>query len=550
MNPQQHTLATLLLDCGLIDADVLAVAQAEQLHSGLALGPQLLALGLVDETRLAHAMADFAGETEAAPSRLEPDPAAVALMPENMAREWQVCPVAWQAHVGVLLLALSTPKPLTALDRLRWQLAGVRALRVCYVAQSTLQSWQDACYPRQLQIDPLLAALDAGDTQGAANPVAQLVQQLLDHALHQRASDVHFEPEAAFVRIRYRVDGVMVPVRILHSRFWSPMLVRLKGLAGMDITETRRAQDGRFSLASGVDIRAASLPVVHGENLVLRLLERNRALLQLHELGLSEQALAALQALIRRPAGLILLTGPTGSGKTSTLYSILAHLNSSMVNIMTLEDPVEYKLAGVRQSAAGDSGLADFADGVRALLRQDPDIILIGEIRDTPTAQAAIRAAMTGHLVLATLHANSAAGALPRLLDLGISAALMADNLLGVIAQRLVRKLCVHCRKAIPAAELPQHPVALGEQPTVFAAVGCPRCDGRGYRGRLAIMEQLLLTPERVDLLLQPAHRRAALAQARQTGYRSLQDEVAACVAAGLTDLAEAQRVVDFTAAD
>ncbi|GGP27793.1 GspE/PulE family protein [Silvimonas amylolytica] len=544
MNPQQQAMADMLVDCGLIDQDGLAVATAEQRHTGLALGPQLVALGLLDEARLANAIAGFGNDVEPAPTQFEPDEAAIVQVPEKLARELQFCPVRWQASDNVLLIAVSTPMPFVARDRLRWRLSGVSALRVCHVTQSVLQCWLNESYPRRLEIEPLLVAIDAGSGAGA-NPVANLVQQMLDHAAHWRASDIHFEPEAAFVRIRYRVDGVMVPIRILHIRYWSPMLVRLKGLAGMDITETRLPQDGRFSLDDGtrqLDIRVASLPVVHGENLVLRLLERNRTLLQLEDLGLQGHALQSLRELIRRPAGLILLTGPTGSGKTSTLYSILAHLNNSSVNIMTLEDPVEYKLAGVRQSSAGDSGQTGFAEGVRALLRQDPDIILIGEIRDTATAQAALRAAMTGHLVFATLHTNSAIGALPRLQDLGVSTALLADNVLGVIAQRLIRKLCAHCRQPDTDADF----AASAGQPHGYSATGCPRCDQRGYRGRVAVMEQLLLTPELVDLFLQPAQRSNALEQARRMGYRSLQDEVAGYVTAGITDLAEARRVIDF----
>lgn len=542
-----------LLERQWVAADQMQIALAEQRRTGLLIGQQLLLLGFLSEQQLDTALAEQHVNAMPAPEHFVADDIAIGLVPEAVARQYGFYPIAWEPIEAALLIGLVDPNQPMLLDRLRWLVPQARRVEARLISESRLALRLDACYPRELGIEALLDQIDAlaDQAQTGHGRVGSLVQAFIEDAARQSASDIHFEPELAFVRVRYRVDGVMRAVRVVHERFWSMMLVRLKGLAGMDIAENRAAQDGRFSVDCGhrqLDIRAACMPTVTGENLVLRILERNRGLLALDQLGLPPKALKGLLQLIQRPAGLILMTGPTGSGKTTTLYSILAHLKSERVNIMTLEDPVEYKLDGVRQSSMGEGSRLDFDEGVRALLRQDPDIILIGEIRDAQTAAVALRAAMTGHLVFATLHANSSLGAVPRLLDLGVSPALLAENLLGVIAQRLVRKLCVACREPVAADAILARIVESAPESPVYRAVGCPRCGDSGYRGRLAVMEQLFVVPELAALLLQPAKRMQALDMARQLGFQPLQEQLINQVLSGQTDTAEACRVADFSA--
>jgi type II secretory ATPase GspE/PulE/Tfp pilus assembly ATPase PilB-like protein len=330
------------------------------------------------------------------------------------------------------------------------------------------------------------------------------------------------------------------------------MLVRLKVVSGMNLAESRAPQDGRITLTiSGreIDFRASTQPVTHGENFVTRILDRQRGIFPLDGLGLQDHILTELKLMLARPEGLILVTGPTGSGKTTTLYSVLNHLNSEHINIMTLEDPVEYPLSMVRQTAVSDAAKITFASGVRAILRQDPDVILIGEIRDQETAEMAFRAAMTGHQVFSTLHTNSAVGVLARLLDLGVLRDIMAGNLIGIVAQRLVRVLCPHCKTA-RAAE-PLECKLLGcegaEIPQIYHADGCAQCNHQGYKGRIALMEVLRITPELEQLIAQQGTAQDLLRAALAQNFRPLAEEAARRVLDGTTALAEVSRTVDLT---
>jgi type IV pilus assembly protein PilB len=367
------------------------------------------------------------------------------------------------------------------------------------------------------------------------------------------ASDVHFEPEQNFLRIRYRIDGVLRQIRSLHRTYWPAMAVRIKVMSKMNIAETRAPQDGRISLTLAgrtVDFRVAAHPTTHGENIVLRILDRLKGIVPLEGLGLDDTQLDMLKLMIARPEGIILTTGPTGSGKTTTLYSILNHINTEGVNIMTLEDPVEYPMNLIRQSSVSDSAKLDFANGIRSMMRQDPDIILVGEIRDQDTAEMAFRAAMTGHQVYSTLHTNSAIGAIPRLLDIGILPDIMAGNMIGIIAQRLIRKLCPDCRQAYQAEahECKLLGIKPGPSaPTLYRAVGCDKCDYQGYRGRLAIMELLKLDSDLDELIARRATLREIRSAAIMRGFRTLVDDGLRRVLDTSTSFDEAARVVDLT---
>jgi general secretion pathway protein E/type IV pilus assembly protein PilB len=390
------------------------------------------------------------------------------------------------------------------------------------------------------------------ETGGYSHPVVRLMDSLLADATLRGASDIHFEPEPQFLRIRYRIDGVLRQARALHLRYWSAMVVRLKVMAGMNIAETRAPQDGRISLTiSGrqVDYRSAVQPTIHGENFVLRILDRKRGIVPLDGLGLSEEQLHIMQLMLSRPEGIMLVTGPTGSGKTTTLYSILGHLNNEGVNIMTLEDPVEYPMPMIRQTSIAESVKMDFAEGIRSMMRQDPDIILVGEVRDHETAEMAFRAAMTGHQVFSTLHTNSAIRSIPRLVDLGIKPEVLAGNVIGIVAQRLLRTLCVACKA--PHDPSPIELQLLGYQPgqahTLYRPVGCRQCEHLGYKGRMSILELLKFDAELDELVTQRASLKVLLEHVVRNGFVSMAQDGLRRVRQGVTTVEEVGRVVDLT---
>jgi general secretion pathway protein E/type IV pilus assembly protein PilB len=330
------------------------------------------------------------------------------------------------------------------------------------------------------------------------------------------------------------------------------MAVRIKVMAKMNIAETRAPQDGRISLmltGRAVDFRVSSQATTHGENIVLRILDRQKGIVPLDGLGLEAAQLQLLKKMISRPEGIILVTGPTGSGKTTTLYSVLNHINSDGLNIMTLEDPVEYPMTLIRQTSVNEAAKMDFGNGIRSLMRQDPDVILVGEVRDEDTATMAFRAAMTGHQVYSTLHTNSAVGAIPRLLDIGIVPDILAGNIIGVVAQRLVRRLCKHCRQAhkATAGECAMLGVPAEKAPMLYRAVGCDQCEYQGYRGRMAIIEILKMDGDLDELVARRASARELQKMAVSKGFRTLADDGARRVLDGSTALDELMRVVDLT---
>jgi len=345
---------------------------------------------------------------------------------------------------------------------------------------------------------------------------------------------------------------VLRQIRSLHKTYWPAMAVRIKVMSKMNIAETRAPQDGRISLmltGRAVDFRVSSQATTHGENIVLRILDRQKGIVPLDGLGLEAGQLQLLKKMIARPEGIILVTGPTGSGKTTTLYSVLNHINNDGLNIMTLEDPVEYPMTLIRQTSVNEAAKMDFGNGIRSLMRQDPDVILVGEVRDEDTATMAFRAAMTGHQVYTTLHTNSAVGAIPRLLDIGIVPDILAGNIIGIVAQRLVRRLCKHCRQGhkATAGECNMLGAPPERPPMLYRAVGCDQCDYQGYRGRMAIIEILKLDGELDELIARRATGLEMQKAAVAKGFRTLADDGARRVLDGSTALDELMRVVDLT---
>ncbi|GMV55582.1 MAG: pilus biosynthesis protein TapB [Betaproteobacteria bacterium] len=559
---QRRPLGELLVRAGLITPDQLRIALTEQQKRNVPLGKLLVRLGFVSEATLRDALGETLGIRSVSLTHTIIDPEALHWIPRETARRYRLLPLSFDAGRRRLTLAIYDANDIVALDKVRAQLSEDIELDVVLAGESEIVRAIDQHYGHTLSIDGILNEIETGEIDYRSlamsmdeysQPVVRLVDALLNDAVKREASDIHFEPEASYLRIRYRIDGLLRQIRVLHKSYWMAMAVRLKVMAGLNIAETRAPQDGRISLyISGreVDFRVSAQPTIHGENLVLRVLDREKGIVPLDALGFNDAQLEQLSLMIARPEGIILVTGPTGSGKTTTLYSVLNHINAEGINIMTLEDPVEYPMTQIRQTSVGDAVKLDFASGVRAMMRQDPDVILVGEIRDRDTADMAFRAAMTGHQVYTTLHTNSALGVIPRLLDIGILPDIMAGNVIGVLAQRLIRRLCPECKRARPAE--PHETQLFGWRedrppPVVYEAIGCEHCDFLGYKGRLAIVELLRMDADLDELVARRATPRELRNAARAKGFRSLAEDGLRRALDGITSLAEIARVVDLT---
>jgi type II secretory ATPase GspE/PulE/Tfp pilus assembly ATPase PilB-like protein len=554
-------IGQILISQGILTEDQLRIALLEQLKSNQPVGRLLVQLGFVSEATLRDALSEKLGLQPVDLSQIVVDAGALKLIPREFAKRHRIFPVALDRENHRLIVAIADINNVVALDQVRAQLRGELELETRLSGETEIARAVDQYYGLELSIDGILHEIETGEVDYQSlqasgdeysQPVVRLISSLLADGVEKGASDVHFEPEQNFLRIRYRIDGVLRQIRSLHKTYWPAMAVRIKVLAKMNIAETRAPQDGRISLTltgRPVDFRVSSQVTTHGENIVLRILDRQKGIVPLDGLGLEAGQLALLKKMIARPEGIILLTGPTGSGKTTTLYSILNHINHDGINIMTLEDPVEYPMTLIRQTSVSEAAKMDFANGIRSLMRQDPDVILVGEIRDEDTAQMALRAAMTGHQVYSTLHTNSALGAIPRLADIGIVPDILAGNIIGVIAQRLVRVLCRHCRQSYEAnaAECRMLGARPDKSPTLYRAVGCDHCDYQGYRGRMAIMELLRMDPDLDEMVAQRASARELHKAALAKGFHTLADDGARRVLDSSTSIDELMRVVDLT---
>jgi type IV pilus assembly protein PilB len=555
-------LGEILVHKGVTTPDQIEIALTEQKRTKEHLGKILVRLGFATEAIIRDVIGGVIGQESVDLSRAVPDSEAIKMVPKDVARRLRILPIMHDSANSTLTVAMADTFDVVALDQLNALLVGKAEVIPMLGSEAEIEKSIDQFYGFELSVDGILREIETGEIDyqslGAesdeySQPVVRLVNALLSDAVKRGASDVHFEPEEGFLRFRYRIDGVLRQIRSLHKNYWAAIAVRLKVMAGMDIAETRAPQDGRISLSlSGrqVDFRVSTLPTVHGENIVLRVLDRQKGIVPLEELDLLPEELNTLKLMVARPEGIILVTGPTGSGKTTTLYSILAYLNTESVNIMTLEDPVEYPTSMIRQTSASETSRLDFASGIRSMMRQDPDIILVGEIRDEDTATMALRAAMTGHQVFSTLHTNSALGAIPRLLDIGVAPDILAGNLIGIVAQRLVRKLCQHCREPHQMSDLERSLLGLkttDRHQTIYGPGGCPKCDSQGYRGRLAIMEVLKFDADMDELVARRGTQRELLRMALSKGFKPLAEAGSMRVLDGTTSLEEISRVVDLT---
>ncbi len=547
---------------GLISRDQAEIAWTEREKRGGSFGDILVSLGMLSMDDLTAVMA-AANETQAIRlNDMVPENAAIALIPKTVAQSYAVFPVHFDPQNRQLTVALSDVNDVVAMDQCRSLVPVDINLAWRLASKADITAAIDRFYGYALSIDDILKTLRTGraddnalSLRGAeafAHPIVRLIDALLADAVHEGASDIHFEPEDGFLRIRYRIDGVLRQVRVLHKQYWAALCVRLKVLSNMDIAETRAPQDGRISMVirgHDIDFRAAAQPTIHGENFVLRVLDRRKSIVPMQDMGIPQGNMTTLRLMLARPYGIILVTGPTGSGKTTTLYSVLNEMNTESVNIMTLEDPVEYPMPRIRQASAADNPKMDFANGIRSMMRQDPDIILVGEIRDQETAEMAFRAAMTGHQVFSTLHANSAILAIARLLDLGIPASVMTGNLIGIVAQRLVRLLCPHCKSPHEAGNIEKSLLGVASEAplTLYRPVGCKICKNQGYKGRTSIMELLRFDMGLDDLLSRSARSPEIAAYAAGNGFTTMAQDGLRRVAEGTTSLEELARVVDLT---
>ncbi|MHB9103147.1 MAG: GspE/PulE family protein [Sulfuricella sp.] len=555
-------LGKLLVQKGVISEDQLRIALLEQKRTGNQLGKLFITLGFVTEATVREALSENLNQQSADLSHMVVDPSSLKLISKDVAKRYRVFPLEFDKQSLVLKLAMSDTNNIVALDQIRAMLGKEVMVTPILAGESEIMRAIDQYFGFELSIDGILHEIETGEidyqslqtvSDEYSQPLVRLIDALLVDAVQHGASDIHFEPEQFFLRIRYRIDGVLRQIRSLHKTYWAAMAVRLKVMSKMNIAETRAPQDGRISITfSGraIDFRVSAQPTAHGENIVLRILDRQKGIVPLENLGLEEDELTLLKLMLARPNGIILVTGPTGSGKTTTLYSILNHINTESVNIMTLEDPVEYPMNMIRQTSVNEAAKMDFANGIRSMMRQDPDVILIGEIRDRETADMAFRAAMTGHQVYSTLHTNSAIGAIPRLLDIGVLPDIIAGNIIGIVAQRLMRKLCPHCKQPYQPEMMEGHLLGLEKDElnvTIYQATGCEQCNYQGYKGRIAIMELLKMGADLDELIARRAPAIEIKTLALSKGFIPLAEDGVRRVLDGSTSLDEVARVVDLT---
>ena len=560
-NEPSIPLGERLIAAGLISEDQLQVALKEQSRHDEPLGRILVKLGLLSEGVLRDTLGESLGHDSIDLSKAIPDPDALKMVAKNIARRYSMLPINFDKNEKVLTLAMADTFNVVAIDQVAATLGSGIGISTLMAGEAEIEAAIEQFYQYELSIQGILREIDTGEidnlnvaveTEEYSHPLIRLVDAILADAVKRDASDIHLEPESGFLRVRYRIDGVLRQVMALHRSYWPGMVVRLKVMSKMNIAEKRAPQDGRISLSLAgrkIDFRVACQATTHGENFVLRVLDRRKGIVPLEKLRLVKETLTSLQVMMARPEGIILVTGPTGSGKTTTLYSMLNYRNDESVNIMTLEDPVEYPMPMIRQTSLNEAAKLDFANGIRSMMRQDPDIILVGEVRDEETAEMAFRAAMTGHQVFSTLHTNSALGAMPRLIDIGVKPQIMAGNIIGIVAQRLVRCLCRHCKQAYAPDEAERTLLGISSTKPVllYKEEGCEACNFLGYKGRLAVIEVLKINKELDEMIA----RSATIAEMRQaaldSGFQELAEDGVRHVLSGLTSLSEISRVVDLT---
>jgi type IV pilus assembly protein PilB len=550
-------LGDILIDQGLVSQDQLIGAQEEQRRLGKSLGRVLVDTGILTESQLVAALAEQIGMRFVDLSEFPVDGAALAAVPAAVCRRYNALPIAFED--GRLVVAMADPANVFALDDMRSHSG--RETKAVIATKSDVASAINRYHRAESDLDDLSASIDTDDegedlssirevTEDA--PIVRFVNLLITQAIQDRASDIHIEPTERDLRVRFRIDGVLHEIMHSPKNIQSGVISRLKIMADINIAERRIPQDGRLSVTvqgKKIDLRVATLPTVWGEKVVMRVLDNSTAMLKLSDLGFRESNYEVYSRSFTKPYGMILVTGPTGSGKSTTLYATLNIVSRPEINVITVEDPVEYRIPGINQVQVNPKAGLTFASALRSILRSDPDVVLIGEIRDHETAQIAIEAALTGHLVLSSLHTNDAPSAITRLVEMGIEPFLVGSALDCVLAQRLARRLCEKCKEPYtpePADLIAaRYPWVDGDPlPTLHRPVGCSACSKTGYRGRLALHEVMTVDEsiERLAVEGAPAVRIAETAAGN--GMQSLRSDGMAKVTAGITSLEEILRVV------
>src|SRR5437588_6656490 len=555
-------IGEILLAQGAVTREKLEEALAAQGERGGRLGEVLVSLKACSEEQVLKALAaqlELPYQMRVATEEVSQE--LISKVPINFAKQARLLPL--RVEGDQVVAAMADPMDTGAVDSLRL-LLGACVSPLLVPTQSILDCINSVYDRAANEAEQLVGDLEAGDLDTVAHeleepqdlldssdeaPIIRLVNSLLFRAAKERASDIHIEPQEKDICVRFRVDGVLQEVIRPPKRFQNCISSRVKIMGGLNIAEKRRPQDGRLrgTLAGrDIDIRLSTTPTVFGERIVMRLLDKSAVLLDLAEIGMDKDQLALMEGLIHKANGIVLVTGPTGSGKTTTLYAALSKINRPDLNIMTIEDPVEYQLQGIPQTPVNPKIELTFASGLRSFLRQDPDVIMVGEIRDRETAEIAIQASLTGHLVFSTVHTNDAAGAITRLIDMGVEAYLVGSSLIGVLAQRLVRVLCKECREAyFPTPEelkeigLTPDQVRAASGGMIFRPVGCEACNGTGYHGRTGIYEIMMVDDSIRELAVKKVDSGSIKKVAVQKGMRTLMDDGANKVLSGATSVAE-----------
>ncbi|MFA5260791.1 MAG: GspE/PulE family protein [Candidatus Omnitrophota bacterium] len=542
-------VVNLLIKEGLITEKMLEYARQEAQMSGLNIEKALIKLELVTEEDIVKVRANALGIPYMDLSDYIIDPEIIAMVPKEVCLKFSLVPL---FKIGnSITVGMVDPQDIVALDQLR-RICKIDNVDPVLVSERGVRRLLDTSFGIGSSIDDIVKSIDKEETQdavvevGEGAPLVKLVNIVIAQAVKDLASDIHIEPEEDGMRIRLRVDGILQELKMLPKKIQNGVISRVKIMAKMDIAESRKPQDGRIRLKienKDLDFRVSTFPTIHGENIVLRVLDKSAVLLGLKELGFLDDELQAFQKLITRPYGIVLVTGPTGSGKTSTLYSALTQINSIEKKIVTIEDPVEYELPLVRQTQINPKAGLTFATGLRSILRQDPDIIMVGEIRDRETADIAIQAALTGHLVFATVHTNDAPSTISRLLDMGIEPFLLSTSLIGILAQRLVRTICSKCKDKVEVSDALLTDFNLEGVKFIYRGKGCRECDGTGLKGRTGIFELLLITEEIRRNIESRASTDEIRKNAKKGGFKNLREAGVQLIRAGVTTPEEVLRV-------
>ncbi len=551
-------LGDVLVNSGIISEEQLQKGLALQKGSGRKLGETLVDEGFVTEENITAALSSQLNLDVIDLQNVTVADDILALVPANILKKYKIMPFEYSAEsMNILRVAMADPMDMTAMDditiitnlQVEPVVSTTRSIMLAldkYYGQAEVNSALEE-YTKEKEIQ-FAEQEDMYSEDINNSPIVQLVKNMIEQAVRQRSSDIHIEPMERQVRIRYRIDGALYEKATYNIRLLPAMVARIKIIGGMDISEKRKPQDGRITQIVDrheFDIRVSILPTVYGEKVVMRLTSKNALTREKSQLGLDQEDMKKFDHILQNPHGILLVTGPTGSGKSTTLYTALSELNKEDVNIITVEDPVEANIDGINQVQVNPKANLTFASALRSILRQDPDIIMIGEIRDQETASIAVQASITGHLVVSTLHTNSAASTITRLEDMGIDPYLIADSTIGVIAQRLVRRLCPECKKAKKAneEELELLNKAQDEDITIYTPCGCPKCDGTGFRGRIGVYEIMEVTQPLKSIISKNGGAEAIKEKALEEGMRTLRMSATKYVLEGTTSVSEMIKV-------